>query len=56
MDIHDEEKDLRDERRKLDEKTLKMFERGLAKAQAFDKQLDEKINEAKTFAKDKYLD
>lgn len=56
MDIHDEEKDLRDERRKLDEKTLKMFERGLEKAEAFDKQLDEKINKAKTFAKDKYLD
>lgn len=56
MDIHDEEKDLRDERRKLDEKTLKMFERGLTKAEAFDKQLDTKIKQAKTFAKDKYLD
>lgn len=56
MDIHDEEKDLRDERRKLDEKTLKMFERGLKKAEAFDKQLDDKISKAKTFAKDKYLD
>ena len=56
MDIHDEEKDLRDERRKLDEKTLKMFERGLTKAEAFDKQLDDKISKAKTFAKDKYLD
>ena len=56
MDIHDEEKDLRDERRRLDEKTLKMFERGLKKAEAFDKQLDDKISKAKTFAKDKYLD
>lgn len=56
MNIHDEEKDLRDERRKLDEKTLKMFERGLKKAEAFDKQLDDKISKAKTFAKDKYLD
>ena len=56
MDIHDEEMELREKRRKLDEETLKMFERGLRKAKAFDKKLKDEITQAKTFSKDEYLD